>query len=102
MTEPVTIRCRENGPLVIQAPIKILDHLGNEFVIPVGKETVALCRCTRTAKVFMPRSMSHAAIGSRACPHTCISFRTSSITASDPATAPAITSECPFRYLVAL
>ena len=45
MTEPVTIRCRENGPLVIQAPIKILDHLGNEFVIPVGKETVALCRC---------------------------------------------------------
>ena len=45
MTEPVTIRCRENGPLVIQAPIKVLDHLGNEFVIPVGKETVALCRC---------------------------------------------------------
>jgi CDGSH-type Zn-finger protein len=45
MAEPLTIRCRENGPLVIQGPIKIVDHLGNEFIIPPGKETVALCRC---------------------------------------------------------
>jgi CDGSH-type Zn-finger protein len=45
MSTPVTIRCRENGPLVIQGPIQIVDHLGNEFVIPPGKETVALCRC---------------------------------------------------------
>jgi CDGSH-type Zn-finger protein len=45
MAEPVTIRLRENGPLVIQGPIRIIDHLGNEFIIPPGKDTVALCRC---------------------------------------------------------
>ena len=45
MAEPLIIRCRENGPLVIQGPVKIVDHQGNEFVIPAGKETVALCRC---------------------------------------------------------
>ena len=50
----------------------------------------------------MPRSMSQAAWGSMACPHTCISRRTSSITDSEPATAPAMTSVCPLRYLVAL
>lgn len=45
MAEPIVIRCRENGPLVIQAPVRITDHLGNEFTIAPGKETVALCRC---------------------------------------------------------
>src|SRR5947199_175340 len=50
----------------------------------------------------MPRSINHAAIGSMAWPHTCISLRTSSITESGPATAPAITSVCPFKYFVAL
>jgi CDGSH-type Zn-finger protein len=45
MADPVVIRLRENGPLVIQGPIKIIDHLGNAFTIPPGKDTVALCRC---------------------------------------------------------
>lgn len=46
MTEPIVIRCRENGPLVVPAAaIKIIDHQGGEFVIPLGKENVALCRC---------------------------------------------------------
>jgi CDGSH-type Zn-finger protein len=45
MTEPLEIRCRENGPYVIRGPVRIVDHLGNEFVIPPGKDTVALCRC---------------------------------------------------------
>ncbi len=31
MSEPLTIRCRENGPLVIQGPIKVFDHQGNEY-----------------------------------------------------------------------
>jgi CDGSH-type Zn-finger protein len=44
MAEPIVIRCRENGPLLIQIPIKIIDHLGNEFAIPLGKENIALCR----------------------------------------------------------
>jgi CDGSH-type Zn-finger protein len=45
MSEPMTIRCRENGPLVIQGLIKVIDHQGNEFALPVGKDTIALCRC---------------------------------------------------------
>jgi CDGSH-type Zn-finger protein len=45
MAEPLVIRCRENGPLVIQGPVKIIDHLGNEFTLQPGKDTVALCRC---------------------------------------------------------
>jgi CDGSH-type Zn-finger protein len=49
MAEPVTIRCRENGPLVVQGPVRIVDHLGNEFVSPPGKQNVALCRCGRSA-----------------------------------------------------
>ncbi len=45
MAEPLVIRCRENGPLVIQGAVKVVDHQGNEFVIPPGKDTIALCRC---------------------------------------------------------
>lgn len=50
MSEPLTIRCRENGPLVIQGAIKVVDHLGNEFPLPVGKDTIALCRCGHSQK----------------------------------------------------
>jgi len=46
--EPI-IRLRENGPLLIQMPVKIVDHLGNEFPIPAGKPAVALCRCGQSA-----------------------------------------------------
>jgi CDGSH-type Zn-finger protein len=45
MSEPLVIRCRENGPLVVTGPFRVVDHLGNEFTIPAGKETIALCRC---------------------------------------------------------
>jgi CDGSH-type Zn-finger protein len=45
MAEPITIRCRENGPLLVLGPVKVVDHLGNEFVVPPGKDLVALCRC---------------------------------------------------------
>jgi CDGSH-type Zn-finger protein len=43
--EKLIIRCRENGPLVLPAKFAIVDHLGNEFPLPQGKENVALCRC---------------------------------------------------------
>ncbi len=43
--EKLTIRCRENGPLVLPAKFRLVDHLGNEFVLPAGKENIALCRC---------------------------------------------------------
>ena len=45
MSEPLEIRCRENGPYVIKGAVRIVDHLGNVFTIPPGKDTVALCRC---------------------------------------------------------
>ncbi len=45
MADPVTIRLRENGPLVITGAIRIVDHQGNAFALPAGKENVALCRC---------------------------------------------------------
>jgi CDGSH-type Zn-finger protein len=45
MSEPLVIRCRENGPLVIEGPVKVIDHQGNAFALPAGKEMVALCRC---------------------------------------------------------
>lgn len=45
MSESLTIRCRENGPYVIEGVVKVVDHLGNEFPLPVGKDKVALCRC---------------------------------------------------------
>lgn len=50
MSEPLEIRCRENGPYVIKGAVRIVDHLGNEFAIPPGKDTVALCRCGQSKK----------------------------------------------------
>jgi CDGSH-type Zn-finger protein len=45
MADPLIIRCRENGPLIIQGAIRVVDHLGNEFALPAGKDNIALCRC---------------------------------------------------------
>lgn len=46
MAEVLVIRCRENGPLVLpREQVRIIDHLGNEFVLPEGKDNIALCRC---------------------------------------------------------
>ena len=53
MAEPIVIRCRENGPYVIQGVLKVVDHHGNEFPLPLGKDTLALCRCgTSKSKPF--------------------------------------------------
>lgn len=54
----VTIRCRANGPYVIELPeepsntgeptrlvVRVIDHDGGEFTLPTGKRAVALCRC---------------------------------------------------------
>jgi CDGSH-type Zn-finger protein len=49
MSDPIVIRCRENGPLVVRGPLRVVDHLGNEFPLPQGKDNVALCRCGRSA-----------------------------------------------------
>lgn len=40
----VSIKCRENGPLLVTGPVTVEDHEGNAFDT-AGKETIALCRC---------------------------------------------------------
>ena len=45
----VTIRLRDNGPLVIEGEALIIDSEGNAFTPPAGKPVVALCRCGRSA-----------------------------------------------------
>jgi CDGSH-type Zn-finger protein len=45
MSEAITIRCRENGPLVLSGNVRIVDHQGNAFALPPGKDNIALCRC---------------------------------------------------------
>lgn len=55
----VTIRCRQDGPLVIELPaagdgepvrVRVIDHEGGEFSLPDTKRGVALCRCGRSAR----------------------------------------------------
>lgn len=45
----VTIRCRENGPLVVTGPVKVTDHEGNVYDTS-ERENVALCRCGSTGR----------------------------------------------------
>jgi len=40
-----TITIRDNGPLLVQGPITVIDAAGNQFPIPAEKPSVALCRC---------------------------------------------------------
>ncbi|GIX03773.1 MAG: hypothetical protein KatS3mg113_0779 [Planctomycetaceae bacterium] len=49
MPEPVVIKVRENGPLVVSGPVTIVDHQGNPFRTP-GSGNVALCRCGHSQK----------------------------------------------------
>ena len=45
----VTIKTRENGPLLITGAFTLVDHLGNRYDL-TGKDTVALCRCGHSGK----------------------------------------------------
>lgn len=40
----VTITARENGPYLVEGPVRILDAEGNEYDIS-AKKRVSLCRC---------------------------------------------------------
>ena len=52
----VTIKVRENGPYRITGPFQLIDADGREYELPEG-ETVALCRCGRSAtKPFCDKS----------------------------------------------
>lgn len=50
MSDRLTIRCRENGPLVLPPEFTIVDHRGQPIPLPVGKELIALCRCGASEK----------------------------------------------------
>jgi CDGSH-type Zn-finger protein len=46
----VTIRVRDNGPLLVEGPVTVIDAEGNQFEIPAGKPAVALCRCGQSQR----------------------------------------------------
>ena len=46
----VTIRVRDNGPLLVEGPITVIDAAGNAFAIPPNKPAVALCRCGQSKR----------------------------------------------------
>lgn len=43
----VTITVKDNGPLRIEGPVKLVDAQGNEFE---HKEAFSLCRCGHSSK----------------------------------------------------
>jgi CDGSH-type Zn-finger protein len=45
---PVTIKVRENGPLLLRGPIELIDHEGRPLL--VEGENIAFCRCGRSAR----------------------------------------------------
>ena len=57
-----TITFRDNGPILVQGPITVVDAAGNQFQIPTEKPSVALCRCGQSKnKPFCDGS--HASMG---------------------------------------
>lgn len=46
----VKIRLRDNGPFVVEGPVKLTDAEGNEFTIDSSKPAIALCRCGQSEK----------------------------------------------------
>ena len=56
----VTIRLRDDGPLVIQGAVRVIDADGREFVLPSDKPLLALCRCGQSGnKPFCDGSHKH-------------------------------------------
>lgn len=53
--EEVEIKVRDNGPLKVTGPIRLIDPEGNE--LPLGDGPVVLCRCGRSnTKPFCDKS----------------------------------------------
>ena len=45
MSSEVIIRIRDNGPILVEGPARLLDADGREFPRDPNKPAVALCRC---------------------------------------------------------
>ena len=57
----VQITTRENGPLRVQGPVKLVDADGTEYDLSERGETVMLCRCGgSTTKPFCDGTHSEA------------------------------------------
>ncbi len=41
----VEIKARENGPLKVTGPVRLIDADGNEYELGDRGESIALCRC---------------------------------------------------------
>jgi len=46
----VTIRVRDNGPILVEGPIELVDAEGRPFPIDPAKPAIALCRCGASAR----------------------------------------------------
>ena len=46
----VTVRVRDNGPLLVEGSIQLVDAQGQAFSLSPDKPAVALCRCGHSAK----------------------------------------------------
>lgn len=65
MDEGVTIKVRDDGPLKVTGPVRLVDVDGREWSLPAG-ESVVLCRCGASAdKPFCDRSHRAAGFASR-------------------------------------
>jgi CDGSH iron-sulfur domain-containing protein 3 len=42
---PVIIRCRPNGPFLVEGEFTLLDPNGQPFPLPANKPAISLCRC---------------------------------------------------------
>jgi CDGSH-type Zn-finger protein len=45
----VTIRIRDNGPLLVEGAVRLIDAQGNAFTLPADKPAIAFCRCGHSA-----------------------------------------------------
>jgi CDGSH-type Zn-finger protein len=46
----VEIMVRKNASFRVTGPFRLVDHEGKEIPLPVGKPSVALCRCGQSLK----------------------------------------------------
>lgn len=45
MADEVTIRIRDDGPVLVEGKVIVLDAEGHKFPIDPSKPMIALCRC---------------------------------------------------------
>lgn len=48
-TPQVTVKCRQDGPILVTGSAKLVDAEGREYPLG-GKENFALCRCNGSAR----------------------------------------------------